>query len=162
MRKPQYSPSIPRRGEGKRGEDGYLGYLLRQAGAAYRLKMERALVDMGVTPPQFSVLTMLVAYPGLSNADLARLSLLTPQTVSVIVANLERADAITRRPHSVHGRIQHIDVTDTGKELLARCRKRVQVIEHQLRSRLSLEEERTIRRWLVSLAVEDVPDSQTP
>lgn len=161
MRKLQRSPSIPRPGEGKRGEDGYLGYLLRQAGAAYRLKMERALADLGVTPPQFSVLTMLVAYPGLSNADLARLSLLTPQTVSVIVANLERAGAIARRPHSVHGRIQHIDVTDAGKNLLARCRKRVRVIESQLRSRLSPEQEQAIRQWLVGLAVETVPDNQT-
>lgn len=163
MRKPQYSPSIPipRPGEGKRGEGGYLGYLLRQAGAAYRLKMERTMADLEVTPPQFSVLTMLVAYPGLSNADLARLSLLTPQTVSVIVANLERAGAIARRPHPVHGRIRHIEVTDAGKKLLARCRKRVHVIERQLRSRLSAEEERTVRRWLVGLAVEDAPEDQT-
>ena len=31
---------VPAPGEGKRGEQGYLGYLLRQAHAAVRLKME--------------------------------------------------------------------------------------------------------------------------
>lgn len=155
MRKPQQSPlSVPRIGEGKRGEGGYLGYLLRQASAAYRLKMERALSDLGATPPQFSVLTMLVAYPGISNADLARLSLLTPQTVSVIVGNLERAGALTRRPHATHGRVQHIDVTDTGRELLARCRERAQGIERWLRAGLSPGEEQIIRRWLVRVAIE--------
>ena len=143
---------------GKRGETGYLGYLLRQAGVAHRLKMERALSDMAVTPPQFSVLTMVVAYPGISNADLARLSLLTPQTVSVIVANLERAGTITRRPHSVHGRIQHIEVTKTGKKLLTRCREHVHGIERQLHSRLTPPEEKAIRKWLVSLAVENDSD----
>ncbi len=54
----------PPPGEGKRGEQGYLAYLLRQAQAATRLTMERALADLGVTPPQFVVLTMLKAYPG--------------------------------------------------------------------------------------------------
>ena len=46
--------------------------------------MERALTDIGVTPPQFTVLTMIVAYPGASGADLARLTFLTPQTINVV------------------------------------------------------------------------------
>ena len=98
MRKPHLTSELPQPGEGKRGEAGYLGYLLRQAAGAYRLRMERALADIGVTPPQFSVLTMLAAYPGHSNADLARIALLTPQTVSVIISNLERMGAVARRP----------------------------------------------------------------
>ncbi len=96
MRKRNPTAAIPAPGEGKRGEEGYLGYLLRQAAGAYRLRVERALSDLGVTPPQFATLTMLSAYPGLSNADLARLAVLTPQTVSVIVGNLEKAGALVR------------------------------------------------------------------
>lgn len=42
-------PAIPRPGEGKRGEAGYFGYLLRQASGAYRLRVERALADLEVT-----------------------------------------------------------------------------------------------------------------
>ncbi|QCP53312.1 MarR family transcriptional regulator [Trinickia violacea] len=148
------APVIPSVGEGKRGEQGYVGYLMRQAGAALRLRMERALADYGVTPPQFNVLTMLVAYPGISNADVARLSMLTPQTVSVIVANLERSGAIERRPHAIHGRIQHIDVTPAGKALLKSCRVRTREIEQQLLNGLSEDEERVIRRWLVRVAME--------
>jgi hypothetical protein len=87
----------PPPGQGKRGEKGYLGYLLRQAQAAARLTLERALADLGITPPQFVVLTMLRAYPGLSGADLARLALLTPQTVGVIIRNLS-ATARSGRP----------------------------------------------------------------
>src|SRR5262245_32807277 len=60
----------PPPGQGKRGEQGYLAYLLRQAQAAARLSMERALGKLGVTSPQFVVLTMLRAYPGLSGAEL--------------------------------------------------------------------------------------------
>src|SRR5260370_13193100 len=59
----------PPPGEGKRGERRYLAYLLRQAQAATRLRMERALADLGVTPPQFIVLPILNPYPGLSRPD---------------------------------------------------------------------------------------------
>jgi DNA-binding MarR family transcriptional regulator len=147
------SPAIPPLGQGKRGEEGYLGYLLRQASAAHRLRMERAMADVGVTLPQFLVLTMIRAYPGISNADLARLALLTPQTVSVIVANLERSGAIARRPHAVHGRIQHIDVTSEGLALLDACRKRSGGIERELLAGFSPEEEQVVRRWLVHVAM---------
>ncbi len=39
---------------------------------------------MALTSAQFSMLTMIAAYPGYSSADLARIALLTPQTVSLI------------------------------------------------------------------------------
>jgi len=37
---------VPAPGEGKRGEAGYLSYLLRQAAAAVRLRLERTLVGL--------------------------------------------------------------------------------------------------------------------
>jgi DNA-binding MarR family transcriptional regulator len=54
----------------------------------------------------------------------------------------------------VHGRIQHIDVTDEGKALLKQCRSRVKAIEQQMLAGFNADEESVIRRWLVSLAVE--------
>ncbi|MEW6632694.1 MAG: MarR family transcriptional regulator [Pseudomonadota bacterium] len=155
MRKQNPPPAIPAPGEGKRGEEGYLGYLLRQAAGAYRLRVERALGEFAVTQPQFATLTMLSAYPGISNADLARLAMLTPQTVSIIVANLEKAGSLIRKPHAVHGRIQHLDLSDRGRVLLRRCRERVQKLEGELTVNLSDEEERAVRRWLVGVATAD-------
>jgi DNA-binding MarR family transcriptional regulator len=145
-------PRIPEAGEGKRGEEGYAGYLLRQAAGAYRLRVERRLADLAVTPPQFAVMTMLRAYPGCSNADIARLALLTPQTTSVIVNNLERAGLIRRRPHGIHGRILQIELTEMGSALLGRCRKRVHAIELELFAGFSLSDEQAVRRWLVYVA----------
>jgi DNA-binding MarR family transcriptional regulator len=146
---------VPAPGQGKRGEEGHLGYLLRQAGVAFRARTERALSDVDVTLPQFAVLTMLAAYPGLSNADLARLSLLTPQTVSVIVANLKRSGALASRPHAVHGRIRQLALTQSGEDILARCKRRVAAIEAELAAGLSENEQRAIRRWLVRVAIEN-------
>jgi DNA-binding MarR family transcriptional regulator len=148
----KHNTPIPEIGEGKRGEAGHIGYLLRQAHAAHRIRMERSLQNMGLTLPQFSVLTMLAAYPKASGAELARLSLLTPQTMSVIVANLERAGVVSRRAHKEHGRIQVIDITEAGQKLLARCKSAVQSAESALLADVSPADEVVVRRWLVQIA----------
>ncbi|UZE46771.1 MarR family winged helix-turn-helix transcriptional regulator [Rhodopseudomonas sp. P2A-2r] len=144
----------PSPGMGKRGEAGHLGYLLRQAQAAARLTLERALSELNVTPPQFAVLTMLKAYPGLSGADLARVSLLTPQTVGQIIRNLERAGAIRKTPHPVHGRVLQWTLTTRGTVLLGKCRRHAMALERRLASSLSARTEVTVRRWLVAVATE--------
>ena len=144
----------PPPGEGKRGEQGHLAYLLRQAQAASRLTIERALAALGVTSAQFVVLTMLRAYPGLSGADLARVALLTPQTVGVIISNLERDGAIRKTPHPIHGRVLQWTLTRRGAVLLDKCRRHVQAVERRLASALPARSQAIIRRWLARIASE--------
>jgi DNA-binding MarR family transcriptional regulator len=144
----------PPPGQGKRGERGYLAHLLRQAQAATRLTMERALADLGVTPPQFIVLTMLKAYPGLSGADVARVALLTPQTTGLIIRNLERDGAIRKTPHPVHGRALQWTMTRRGAALLHKCRRHAKALERQLSAGLSAKTQTAVRRWLSSIALE--------
>ncbi len=144
----------PPPGQGKRGVDGYLAYLLRQASAASRLRLERSLAEVGVTVPQFLVLTMLRAYPGASGADLARVALLTPQTVSVITRNLERLGAIEKQPHAWHKRVLQFTLTETGSNLLTKCRTRAMRVEEQLTANLPPKDETVVRRWLVAVAAD--------
>jgi DNA-binding MarR family transcriptional regulator len=144
---------VPATGKGKRGQDGHLGYLLRQAGVAFRGRMDEALSPLDITTPQFVALTMIAAYPGLSSAELARLSMLTPQTIVVIVTNLKRAGAVAAEPHPEHGRIQQLHVTDLGAALLAQCGPVVEILEAQLTAGFEASEIATIRRWLVAVAL---------
>jgi len=147
---------IPMPGEGKRGEGGYVGYLLRQASAAVRLGTERALEDLDVTLPQFLVMTMINAYPGSSSADVARLAVLTPQTISPIVANLEKAGRLRRAVDPEHGRIQRMALTEQGRNLLDRCRERTRQIDARLVASLPPDLEPAVRRWLVDVAILDL------
>ena len=144
----------PPPGEGKRGERGHLAYLLRQAQAAARLTIERALAELGVTSPQFVVLTMLKAYPGLSGADVARVALLTPQTVGIIIRNLERDGAIRKTPHPVHGRVLQWMLTRRGATLLDKCRRHVNAVERRMAVGLSAKAHVTVRRWLARIAAD--------
>jgi DNA-binding MarR family transcriptional regulator len=145
---------VPPPGQGKRGEQGYFAYLLRQAAAASRLTLERSLAELGATPPQFLVLTMLKAYPGLSGANLARVAVLTPQTVGVIIRNLERDGAIRKTPHPVHGRVLQWTLTRRGLALLDQCRKPATILERRLSAGLSPKAQATVRRWLAKIAAD--------
>jgi len=149
----------PPPGKGRRGEQGHLAYLLRQAQAVTRLTLERRLADLGITPPQFAVLTMLRAYPGLSGADLARVALLTPQTVGVIIRNLERDGAIKKTPHPVHGRVLQWTLTRRGATLLDKSRRPVRALERRLIAGLGAKAQATVRRWLSKIAADLAQDS---
>jgi DNA-binding MarR family transcriptional regulator len=97
---------------------------------------------------------MLRAYPGLSGADLARVAVLTPQTVGVIIRNLERDGAIRKAPHPIHSRVLQWTLTRRGTTLLDKCRRHVQAVERRLTAGLSKQAQVTVRRWLARIASE--------
>ena len=145
-------PRLPLVGEAKRGPEGYLSYLLRQANASVRLALDRALAKENMTHPQQSALTMIRAYEAISAADLARLTMLTPQTINGIVRALEVRGAIRKQPHSSHGRILRLIVTDEGRALNQRCRALTAPVEAALRAKTIANTETVIRQWLVDVA----------
>jgi hypothetical protein len=85
-------------GDGFRGPDGRVGYLLRQAHQAFRTAAQAELATLELTFPQYSVLSVADAEPGLSGAELARDTMLTPQTTNEIITLLVAADLLERRP----------------------------------------------------------------
>lgn len=139
-------------GAGKRGEKGRIGYLLRQAQVAMRHALDGALSDIDLTLPQFSVLTMVNAYDSPSSAEIARLSMLSPQTVNLVVRNLESRGLISRTRHPAHGRILCLSMTQTGKAVLVQARGIVRPIERTMTDGLARDDEAIIRQWLVDVA----------
>lgn len=139
-------------GEGFRGPEGRVGYLLRQAQHALRLAMDASLRNLGITVPQFQILGVIQAEPGLSGAELARDSMLTPQSVNELVVTIERAGLIERRPHPRDGRVRAVHLTPEGQRTIAAAKKRVYAVEHQMVSGLSADEQRLLRTWLVECA----------
>jgi DNA-binding MarR family transcriptional regulator len=126
--------------------------LLRRAAATQRLAVERSLADLGVTPTQYAVLKAIAEAPGLSNADIARLERLTPQTTSLVIANLERKGAVTRRAHERHGRIRRAEATDFGVSLLQDCRDRLHGHHRRLKAALPAAAGPSVEAWLARLA----------
>src|SRR5260370_7050436 len=85
-------------GEGFRGPNGHVSFLLRQAHSALRAALDRGLAPLGITGPQYSALNVVARHPGLSGTELARASALTQQTTNQILVPPERKRWILRRP----------------------------------------------------------------
>lgn len=117
-----------------------VGYQLKRVQHALRLKMDEVLREVGLTTPQYAVLSVLEEEPGLSGAALARRSFVTPQTMNMIVAKLEDACLIARVPHPEHGRVLQAYLTDEGRELVAGAHEVVEAVEEGMLGGLGLEE----------------------
>ncbi len=86
--------------------------------------------------------------------DVQVFTLLTPQTVGVIIRNLERDGAIRKTPHPVHGRVLQWKLTRRGRTLLEKCRRHVKALERRLMAGLSAKAQATVRRWLSKIAAD--------
>ena len=106
-----------------------LGYVLKRAQHALRIRMDEALRTLGLTAPQYAVLSAVEAEAGLSNARLARAAFVTPQSMQGILANLERDGLLVRDPDPDHGRILRAGLTARGREVIEQAHDRVKVVE---------------------------------
>jgi DNA-binding MarR family transcriptional regulator len=144
---------IPEIGEGKRGPNGHLLYLLRQTATIVARHVECLLADVGLTTPLYSALTMIASYPDLSSADLSRLSMLTAQSANETVQKLVTAGLVRRRRDPKHGRVLRLQITDSGRERLACGRKLTDRLENHLVGQARDTGEQAVRMWLANVAV---------
>ena len=141
-------------GEGFRGVEGRLGFLLFQAQQSFGAAMEVVLREAGgLTRSQFGALSVIVREPGLSAADLARAMLVTPQAVNLLVSGLERDGLVERRPHATHGRILELSATPTGVRYVDAAYPLVTALEDRIAESLSRQKLGEVKRWLVDVAI---------
>ena len=129
-----------------------LGYALKRAQHALRTSIDDQLHPLGLTTAQYNLLSAVAAEPGISNASLARMAFVTPQSMQGIVANMELQGLLRRVPHPTHGRIRQSELTRTGKDLLARAHKVLLGIEERMTEGLNQVEVEALRRGLLRCA----------
>jgi DNA-binding MarR family transcriptional regulator len=107
-------------------------YLVKRLELAIRARMDEALRPHGLSTLQFTALTALRARDGLSSAQLARRSFVTPQTMNEMVRWLERHGHIARHRDPDNRRVLLLTLTDEGRALLERCDPLVEEIEAEM------------------------------
>ncbi|HEU5265421.1 MAG TPA: MarR family winged helix-turn-helix transcriptional regulator [Jatrophihabitans sp.] len=143
---------MPTIGEGFRGPEGRVGFLLRQAHQAFRAAAQASLEPLGLTLPQYSVLSVAHALPGSSGAELARESMVTAQTANEIITTLVDAGLLARRADSRDRRLRRLEVTPAGRTLLSRARRAVYAVEHRMTASLRPAQSASLRSWLADCA----------
>ncbi len=127
-----------------------MGYLLKKVQHALHLCLDKELAEHSITMAQFSVLRALHLQPNSSNAELARASFVTPQTMIKILQGLEQAGLITRQPHHHNRRVITVQLTSAGEEKFAAGEDVVGTIETRMAKGLSVEDQHALRLMLSS------------
>lgn len=111
--------------------------LLRQIQGATRRATEEALRNSNLTAAQANVLAELAYGQPRSNAELARLHSITPQSMVEILATLERRGLISRAAKPNRGRAMPAELTKDGHSQLLSVHLAMRQVEQRLLKSLS-------------------------
>jgi len=109
-----------------------VSYLVGRLDRALRRRLDEVLEPTGLSVRQYTTLSVLRARSGLSNAQLARRSLMTPQSMSEVLAALTARGLVRREPDESHGRVMRTVLTPGGAALLESCDRAVDGLEEQM------------------------------
>lgn len=123
-------------------------YLIGRLDRTVRRALEDLIRDQDVTVLGFTALTVLAARPGLSNAQLARRSFMTPQGMNQAMAVLAERGLVDRRPDERNRRVQRLQLTPEGAQVVAVCSDRVERFEQQLLAALTVDEQAELNALL--------------
>jgi DNA-binding MarR family transcriptional regulator len=112
-------------------------YLIGRVDRIVRRALEELIADQDVSVVGYTAMSVLEARPGLSNAELARRSFVTPQGMSQTLAVLTERKLICRTPATRNRRVQLVELTDRGRQVVTVCNRRVIEFERELLSCLS-------------------------
>ncbi|HVN61002.1 MAG TPA: MarR family transcriptional regulator [Gaiellaceae bacterium] len=107
-----------------------LSYVIGRLDRVLRRRLGAAVEPAGLTLPAYTALSVLRTQDGLSNAQLARRSLITPQSMSEVLAGLVDQGYVRRRP--TPGRAIRLELTAAGGRALARCDRAVDEVEREM------------------------------
>ena len=121
-----------------------VGYVLKQAAVALRNAMDAVLRPLQLTVPQYSCLELLGQRPGLSNAELARGTFVTRQSMNVVLHGLERHGLVTRPATAPRGRELPTALTPAGREQLRAASIAVRGVEKRMSEGLTPEQQKAL------------------
>lgn len=123
-------------------------YLVKQLELVIRSGMDAIAGEFGVTSLQYTALSVLARHPGLSAAQMARRSFVSPQAGNEMVKILERKGLIVRTPDADNRHIKRISLTGAGCSVLSRCDVLIDQLEARMLEALPPADVETLRAAL--------------
>jgi DNA-binding MarR family transcriptional regulator len=127
-----------------------VSYLVGRLDRVLRRRLGEALEPHGLSLPEYTTLSVLQARGGLSNAQLARRSLITPQAMNEVLTRLEERKLVRRRADPDHGRVRPAELTTAGKRLLRAADASVDAVEAEMLAGAGAAERKRLRALLES------------
>ncbi len=127
-----------------------ISYVIARLERAVRSAINERVSPYGLTTLQYTTLSVLGRRGGLSNAQLARRSYMTPQSMSEVIEALERKGLIVRDQHPNHRRVYPARLTATGLKVLEACDEAVGKLEEEMLRELEPDERDGLYQGLVA------------
>ena len=151
--------SVLKREEALTANDAALGppekwgmiYLLARIFYAMRQRTEDALRPHNLTPMQFTILSSLKTWDGLSSAELSRRFGVTPQTMGEMIGNLERRALIARVQDPANRRALKLSLTTAGGRLFDDCEAAMQAVEAEMFEDMSARDLDALKSRMIGL-----------
>src|SRR6185369_3773886 len=103
---------------------GYeFGMLLRKAYLGFHRRANARMLKLGITADQFVALSVIAQDEGLTQITLVERTASDPNTVTAILALLERRGLVRRVVHAKDRRARCVSLTPTGRRIQARAAK---------------------------------------
>ena len=128
-----------------------LGYFIRRLQVWVFQDFIRRLSRLDLSPAQFSVIVVVGANPGLSQAQLAGTLGIERARLVRLLHRLEQRGLTERRPSAADGRRHALVLTRGGEKLLAEATKLAEQHEDGLKQKLGTRQYRTLLETLRSL-----------
>jgi DNA-binding MarR family transcriptional regulator len=126
-----------------------LSYVIGRLDHVLRRRIAELVEPHGLTVSQYTALSVMRVRPGLSNAQLARRALITPQSMNEVLAQLTAQKLIRRHPDPNHGRAIRTDLTPRGEQVLGDCDRDVDALEEDLLAGMHISEVEQFHELLV-------------
>jgi DNA-binding MarR family transcriptional regulator len=126
-------------------------YLLKRTELAVRGCVEEALSEVALTPSQYFILSLVRTGEATSSAELARAMGVLPQSMTELIAPLEKRGAIARTPDRDNNRILRIELTAAGLELFERATEIAMRLERELFAGFAPREVEELNRLFAAL-----------
>jgi DNA-binding MarR family transcriptional regulator len=117
-----------------------IGTFLKRAEQALVAEKTRVLRPFHLTIAQYAAMLALHYVPGQSAAQLSRTAAVTPQTMAMILANLESKKLVRRVISTIHSKVMVTTLTDVGEELVMRADVEARAVERRLRRAFTADE----------------------
>ena len=127
-----------------------LSYLIARLDRVIYQRLVACVKPHGVNVPHYTALSILGRRNGLSNAQLARRSYVSPQGMNQVLDELIRLGLVTRRQSRTHGRVLHVQLTARGRRVLAACDTAVDQMERDMLQDIRADELRQLMNSLLA------------
>jgi len=125
-----------------------IGYRLKRAQHALRLRMDHLLHERDLTMAQYIALSLIEVSPQITNAEIARRAFVTPQTMHRIITDIESAGLVVASAAPNNKRELLRSLTERGMELVKYAHQVAREVETEMLRGLSAKDLERFRSYL--------------